>query len=120
MGKVDNNIVEIETNFENKLKNFGLSYKMLYLLFQIKKVRQLLRLKMKEQAFIFMQNVLKKLIHLYRWKTFLNSMKKKSLFEIEKQKLVDENIDMKLSNSKFFVLKDEIDFQKKLLLLLKI
>jgi hypothetical protein len=36
MGKVDNNLIEIETNFENRLEKSYLFYKMLYLLSQIK------------------------------------------------------------------------------------
>ena len=37
MGKVENNIVEIETNFENKLKKFGLFYKMRFYCFKSKR-----------------------------------------------------------------------------------
>ena len=46
---------------------------------------------------------------------------KVSLFEAEKQKLVDENIDVsdETSNSKLMVIKDEIDFIKKVMAVVK-
>ena len=51
MGKVDNNIVEIETNFENKLEKFGLFYKSVFIVSNQKGNAQP-RLKTKVLAFI--------------------------------------------------------------------
>ena len=51
----------------------------------------------------------------------IKNWSKVSLFEAEKQKLVDENIDVsdETSNSKLMVIKDEIDFIKKVMAVVK-
>ena len=113
MGKVDNNIVEIETNFENK----------------IEKTKFILQ----DAVFIVSNQQEGTGVYIYakRVREITPSLsldeiskqydEKLQAFESEKQKLAADNIDPldQNLNAKLFVLKDEVDFLKKVVSVVK-
>jgi hypothetical protein len=118
MGKVDNNIIEIETNFENRLE------KILFVL--------------QDAVFIVSNQGLDKTaenkgtgIYVYakRVKEITPSVsleeiskqydQKNTELENENQKLTSTDSSNKAINAKIFVLKDELDFLKKVLNVVK-
>ena len=113
MGKVDNNIVEIETNFENK----------------IEKTKFILQ----DAVFIVSNQQEGTGVYVYakRVREITPSLsldeiskqydEKLQAFESEKQKLAADNIDPldQNLNAKLFVLKDEVDFLKKVVSVVK-
>ena len=119
MGKVDNNIVEIETNFENKLEKIWFVLQDAVFIVSNQKGDSAASAFENEGTGVY--------IYAKRVKEINSSVsmedlskqydEKVSLFEAEKQKLVDENIDVsdETSNSKLMVIKDEIDFIKKVM-----
>jgi hypothetical protein len=123
MGKVDNNIVEIETNFENKLEKIWFVLQDAVFIVSNQKGDSAASAFANEGTGVY--------IYAKRVKEINSSVsmeelskqydEKVSLFEAEKQKLVDENIDVsdETSNSKLMVIKDEIDFIKKVMAVVK-
>ena len=123
MGKVDNNIVEIETNFENKLEKIWFVLQDAVFIVSNQKGDATASAFENEGTGVY--------IYAKRVKEINSSVsmeelskqydEKVSLFEAEKQKLVDENIDVsdETSNSKLMVIKDEIDFIKKVMAVVK-
>ena len=123
MGKVDNNIVEIETNFENKLEKIWFVLQDAVFIVSNQKGDSAASAFKNEGTGVY--------IYAKRVKEINSSVsmeelskqydEKVSLFEAEKQKLVDENIDVsdETSNSKLMVIKDEIDFIKKVMAVVK-
>ena len=123
MGKVDNNIVEIETNFENKLEKIWFVLQDAVFIVSNQKGDSAASAFENEGTGVY--------IYAKRVKEINSSVsmeelskqydEKVSLFEAEKQKLVDENIDVsdETSNSKLMVIKDEIDFIKKVMAVVK-
>ena len=123
MGKVDNNIVEIETNFENKLEKIWFVLQDAVFIVSNQKGDSAASAFENEGTGVY--------IYAKRVKEINSSVsmeelskqydEKVSLFEAEKQKLVDENIDVsdETSNSKLIVIKDEIDFIKKVMAVVK-
>ena len=123
MGKVDNNIVEIETNFENKLEKIWFVLQDAVFIVSNQKGDSAASAFENEGTGVY--------IYAKRVKEINSSVsleelskqydEKVSLFEAEKQKLVDENIDVsdETSNSKLMVIKDEIDFIKKVMSVVK-
>ena len=123
MGKVDNNIVEIETNFENKLEKIWFVLQDAVFIVSNQKGDSAEAAFENEGTGVY--------IYAKRVKEINSSVsleelskqydEKVSLFETEKQKLVDENIDVsdETSNSKLMVIKDEIDFIKKVMAVVK-
>ena len=123
MGKVDNNIVEIETNFENKLEKIWFVLQDAVFIVSNQKGDSAASAFENEGTGVY--------IYAKRVKEINSSVsmedlskqydEKVSLFEAEKQKLVDENIDVsdETSNSKLMVIKDEIDFIKKVMAVIK-
>ena len=123
MGKVDNNIVEIETNFENKLEKIWFVLQDPVFIVSNQKGDSAAAAFENEGTGVY--------IYAKRVKEINSSVsleelskqydEKVSLFETEKQKLVDENIEVsdETSNSKLMVIKDEIDFIKKVMAVVK-
>lgn len=123
MGKVDNNIVEIETNFENKLEKIWFVLQDAVFIVSNQKGDSATAAFENEGTGVY--------IYAKRVKEINSSIsleelskqydEKVSLFETEKQKLVNENIDVsdETSNSKLMVIKDEIDFIKKVMAVVK-
>jgi F0F1-type ATP synthase epsilon subunit len=123
MGKIDNNIVEIETNFENKLEKIWFVLQDAVFIVSNQKGDSAASAFENEGTGVY--------IYAKRVKEINSSVsmeelskqydEKVSLFEAEKQKLVDENIDVsdETSNSKLMVIKDEIDFIKKVMAVIK-
>ena len=123
MGKVDNNIVEIETDFENKLEKIWFVLQDAVFIVSNQKGDSAASAFENEGTGVY--------IYAKRVKEINSSVsmeelskqydEKVSLFEAEKQKLVDENIDVsdETSNSKLMVIKDEIDFIKKVMAVIK-
>ena len=123
MGKIDNNIVEIETNFENKLEKIWFVLQDAVFIVSNQKGDSAASAFENEGTGVY--------IYAKRVKEINSSVsmeelskqydEKVSLFEAEKQKLVDENIDVsdETSNSKLMVIKDEIDFIKKVMAVVK-
>ena len=123
MGKVDNNIVEIETNFENKLEKIWFVLQDAVFIVSNQKGDSAASAFENEGTGVY--------IYAKRVKEINSSVsmeelskqydEKVSLFEAEKQKLVDENIDVsdETSNSKLMLIKDEIDFIKKVMAVVK-
>ena len=123
MGKVDKYIVEIETNFENKLEKIWFVLQDAVFIVSNQKGDSAASAFENEGTGVY--------IYAKRVKEINSSVsmeelskqydEKVSLFEAEKHKLVDENIDVsdETSNSKLIVIKDEIDFIKKVMAVVK-
>jgi len=123
MGKIDNNIVEIETNFENKLEKIWFVLQDAVFIVSNEKGGTSSSTFENEGTGVY--------IYAKRVKEINSSVsmeelskqydEKVSLFEMEKQKLVDQNIDVsdETNNSKLMVIKDEVDFLKKVMAVVK-
>ena len=117
MGKIDNNIVEIETNFENKLEKIWFVLQDAVFIVSNEKTTE--------------NNGTGVYIYAKRVKEINSSIsieelskqydQKLSLFESEKQKLVDQNIDITdvTKNSKLLLIQEEVDFLKKVISVVK-
>lgn len=123
MGKIDNNIVEIETNFENKLEKIWFVLQDAVFIVSNQKTNS--------GNSSFENNGTGVYIYAKRVKEINSSIsmdellkqyeQKKSLYEIEKQKLIDQNIEISDStkNSNLVVIKEEVDFFEKVISVVK-
>ena len=123
MGKVDNNIVEIETNFENKLEKIWFVLQDAVFIVSNQKGDSAASAFENEGTGVY---IYAKRVQEINSSVSMEELSKQydekvSLFEAEKQKLVDEIIDVsdETSNSKLMVIKDEIDFIKKVMAVVK-
>ncbi len=118
MGKVDNNIVEIETNFENKIEKT--SFVLQDAVFIVSNQQE-----GKEEegtgVYVYAKRVRKITPSLSLEEISKQYEEKLQAFEMEKQKLESDNIDPldQNLNAKLFVLKDEVDFLKKVVSVVK-
>ena len=118
MGKVDNNIVEIETNFENKIEKT--SFVLQDAVFIVSNQQN-----GKEEdgtgVYVYAKRVHEITPNLSLEEISRQYEEKLESFEIEKQKLESNNIDPldQNLNAKLFVLKDEVDFLKKVVSVVK-
>ena len=122
MGKVENNIIEIETNFENKLEKIW---------FVLQDAVFIVSNQKSGSSSAFENEGTGVYIYAKRVKEINSSVSLEDLskqydekvnsFEAEKQKLIDENIDVsdQTNNSKLMVIKDEVDFLKKVMSVVK-
>jgi hypothetical protein len=123
MGKIDNDIVEIETNFENRLEKIWFVLQDAVFIVSNQKTSNgnsafdntgtgvyVYAKRVKEiNAAVSLEEVSKQ----YEQKL--------TLLEAEKQKLAEQNIEIaeQLSNAKVLVLKDEVEFFKKVISVIK-
>ena len=117
MGKVDNNIVEVETNFENKIEK---------LWFVLQDAVFIVSNEQKEEAgetgvYIYAKRV-QEISKDLTLETITNQYEEKvEAFELEKQQLAEQNIDPlnQSLNAKLFVLKEDVNFLKKVVSVVK-
>lgn len=118
MGKVENNIVEIETNFENKIEKT--SFVLQDAVFIVSNQQE-----GKEEegtgVYVYAKRVREITPSLSLEEISKQYEEKLQAFETEKQKLESDNIDPldQNLNAKLFVLKDEVDFLKKVVSVVK-
>ena len=122
MGKIDNNIVEIETNFENKLEKIWFVLQDAVFIVSNQKGSS-------ESAFESEGTgvyVYAKRVREINSKVSMDELTaqydtKVSLFEAEKQKLADQNIEVsdQTNNSKLMIIQEELDFLKKVMSVVK-
>ena len=118
MGKVDNNIVEIETNFENKIEKT--SFVLQDAVFIVSNQQE-----GKEEegtgVYVYAKRVREITPSLSLEEISKQYEEKLQAFETEKQKLESDNIDPldQNLNAKLFVFKDEVDFLKKVVSVVK-
>lgn len=122
MGKVENNIVEIETNFENKSEKFVFVLQDAVFIVSNQKGSS-------ESAFESEGTgvyVYAKRVREINSKVSMDELTaqydtKVSLFEAEKQKLADQNIEVsdQTNNSKLMIIQEELDFLKKVMSVVK-
>ena len=123
MGKIDNNIVEIETNFENKLEKIWFVLQDAVFIVSNQKTAD------STSAF---ENVGTGVyIYAKRVKEINSSVsidelskqyeQKSNLYEVEKQKLLDQNIDIadQTKNSNLLIINEEVEFLKKVISVVK-
>jgi hypothetical protein len=118
MGKVDNNIVEIETNFENKIE------KTKFILQDAVFIVSNQQEGTEEEGtgvYVYAKRVREITPSLSLDEISKQYDEKLQAFESEKQKLAADNIDPldQNLNAKLFVLKDEVDFLKKVVSVVK-
>jgi hypothetical protein len=123
MGKVDNNIVEIETNCENKLEKIWFVLQDAVFIVSNQKGNSTGSAFDNEGTGVY---IYAKRVQEINSSVSMEELSKQyeekvKLFETEKQNLVNENIDVsdEASNSKLMVIKDEIDFIKKVMAVVK-
>ncbi len=123
MGKVDNNIVEIETNFENKLEKIWFVLQDAVFIVSNQKGNATGSAFENEGTGVY---IYAKRVQEINSSVSMEELSKQyeekvKLFETEKQSLVGENIDVsdETSNSKLMLIKDEIDFIKKVMAVVK-
>jgi len=118
MGKVDNNIIEIETNFENKIE------KTKFILQDAVFIVSNQQEGTEEEGtgvYVYAKRVREITPSLSLDEISKQYDEKIQAFESEKQKLAADNIDPldQNLNAKLFVLKDEVDFLKKVVSVVK-
>jgi len=123
MGKVDNNIVEIETNFENKLEKIWFVLQDAVFIVSNQKGNATGSAFENEGTGVY---IYAKRVQEINSSVSMEELSKQydekvKLFETEKQSLIGENIDVsdETSNSKLMLIKDEIDFIKKVMAVVK-
>ena len=123
MGKVDNNIVEIETNFENKLEKIWFVLQDAVFIVSNQKGNATGSVFENEGTGVY---IYAKRVQEINSSVSMEELSKQydekvKLFETEKQSLIGENIDVsdETSNSKLMLIKDEIDFIKKVMAVVK-
>lgn len=118
MGKVDNNIVEIETNFENKVE------KLLFVLQDAVFIvsNQGLDANADEKGtgiYVYAKKVKEITSNMSVDEVAKEYEDKKTSLELENQKLGGDEKTDKAINSKIFVLKDEVEFLEKIVTVVK-
>lgn len=122
MGKIDNNIVEIETNFENKLEKIWFVLQDAVFIVSNQKGSSKSAFE-SEGTGVY---VYAKRVREINSKVSVDELTaqydtKVSLFEAEKQKLADQNIEVsdQTNNSKLMIIQEELDFLKKVMSVVK-
>ena len=118
MGKIDNNIIEVETNFENRLE------KVLFVLqdgvFIVSNQGLDTTAETKGTSiYVYAKRVREISPNISLDEVSKQYEQKNSALEAETQKLTGNTTTDKVINSKIFVLKDETEFLKKVLLVVK-
>ena len=123
MGKIDNNIVEIETNFENKLEKIWFVLQDAVFIVSNQKAGA--------SASAFENTGTGVYIYAKRVKEINSGIsmdelskqyeQKKSLYDVEKQKLSDQNIEItdQTKNSNLLIIKEEVEFLEKVISVVK-
>lgn len=123
MGKIDNNIVEIETNFENRLEKIWFVLQDAVFIVSNQKTGDTTSAfeNVGTGVYIYAKRVkeinssvsIEELSKQYEQKT--------ALYEVEKQKLIDQNIDINdaTKNSTLLIVKEEVEFFKKVIAVVK-
>jgi hypothetical protein len=121
MGKIDNNIVEIETNFENKLEKIWFVLQDAVFIVSNQKDKNSAFESEGTGVYVYAKRVKEINSSVSMEELSKQYEDKLTLFEAEKQSLVDQNIDIndQTSNSKLMVIKDEVDFFKKVMAVVK-
>jgi hypothetical protein len=116
MGKIDNNIIEIETNFENKVEKT--SFVLQDAVFIVSNQDTTIEDEKGTGVYVYAKRV-KEITPDLSLEEISKEFEMKSVaFETEKQKLSVEGNDTD-QNSKLFVLKEEVDFLKKVVSVVK-
>jgi len=115
MGKVDNNIIEVETNFENRIE------KILFVLQDGVFIVSNQGLDATSEnkgtgVYVYAKRVREITSNISLDEVTKQYEQKKSELELENQKLTGNETEDKVVNSKIFVLKDETEFLKKVFL----
>jgi hypothetical protein len=118
MGKVDNNIIEVETNFENRIE------KILFVLQDGVFIVSNQGLDATSEnkgtgVYVYAKRVREITSNISLDEVTKQYEQKKSELELENQKLTGNETEDKVVNSKIFVLKDETEFLKKVFLVVK-
>ena len=118
MGKVDNNIIEVETNFENRIE------KILFVLQDGVFIVSNQGLDATSEnkgtgVYVYAKRVREITSNIPLDEVTKQYEQKKSELELENQKLTGNETEDKVVNSKIFVLKDETEFLKKVFLVVK-
>jgi len=118
MGKIDNNIIEIETNFENRIE------KVLFVLqdgvFIVSNQGLDANTESKGTSVYVYAKRVKEITSNISLEEISKQYEQKKLdLEAETQKLTGDSTNDKVINSKVFVLKDEVEFLKKVFLVVK-
>jgi len=118
MGKVDNNIIEVETNFENIIE------KILFVLQDGVFIVSNQGLDATSEnkgtgVYVYAKRVREITSNISLDEVTKQYEQKKSELELENQKLTGNETEDKVVNSKIFVLKDETEFLKKVFLVVK-
>lgn len=121
MGKIDNNIVEIETNFENKLEKIWFVLQDAVFIVSNQKDKNSAFESEGTGVYVYAKRVKEINSSVSMEELSKQYEDKLTLFEAEKQSLFDQNIDIndQTSNSKLMVIKDEVDFFKKVMAVVK-
>jgi hypothetical protein len=121
MGKIDNNIVEIETNFENKLEKIWFVLQDAVCIVSNQKDTDSAFESEGTGVYVYAKRVKEINSSVSIEELSKQYEEKVNLFETEKQSLVDQNIDItdQTNNSKLMVIKDEVDFLNKVMAVVK-
>ncbi len=117
MGKIDNNIVEIETNFENKLEKIWFVLQDAVFIVSNEKTVE----NNGTGVYVYAKRVKEINSNISVDELSKQYDQKVMLLESEKQVLSDQNIDLKDStkNSKVLLIQEELDFLKKVISVVK-
>jgi len=123
MGKIDNNIVEIETNFENKLEKIWFVLQDAVFIVSNQKTADSTSAfeNVGTGVYIYAKRV-KEINSSVSIDELLKQYEQKSnLYEVEKQKLLDQNIDIadQTKNSNLLIINEEVEFLKKVISVVK-
>jgi len=123
MGKIDNNIVEIETNFENKLEKIWFVLQDAVFIVSNQKAGSSKSAFENEGTgvYIYAKRV-KEINSAISLEELTKQFDQKStLFETEKQSILDQNLSLadQTNTSKYALLKEEVDFLKKVIAVVK-
>jgi F0F1-type ATP synthase epsilon subunit len=117
MGKIDNNIVEIETNFENKLEKIWFVLQDAVFIVSNEKTSQ----NTGTGVYIYAKRV-KEINSAISIEELSKQYEQKiNLFDNQKQLLIDQNIDISdtTKNSKLVLIQEEVEFLKKVISVVK-
>lgn len=119
MGKIDNNIIEIETNFENKIEKTSFVLQDAVFIVSNEQIQN--SSSEETGVYVYAKRVKEITANLSLEEISKQYEEKVTAFEIEKQKLVSKNMDPldQNLNAKLFVLKEEVDFLKKVVTVVK-
>ena len=117
MGKIDNNIVEIETNFENKLEKIWFVLQDAVFIVSNQKTSD----NTGTGVYVYAKRVKEINSGISVEEVSKQYDMKVSLFETEKQELITQNIDITdpTKNSKLLLIQEEVEFLKKVISVIK-